>query len=336
MTKPYKTFGEQAHILVMRGMQSIRNLTADALEKEIESKLRYINYYRIAPYWSSFLERSKDENEPHFHHQTYWETVMTLYNFDRDLRGLFFRAFSEMEPALRTQVAHQWARYTGSTTPQADRKGLRPSFCTVTPPAEDRSAENDGSENGISVYDRIMERLADNFRKDRSLYAAWDRDIKQGATIETVPVWSFVEFANFGHIAELLKRGLEEELVQKIAEAMQFDSLNYFLFGIALLAQIRNACAHQFRVWNYHWISIKYQMAPEDVRTELNRLVIPSGTGAALTFCYKMLRAGGSSETWKTQLIHTYQTAAMVVPTLHRDLGFFSPNWYHDPRWNLS
>ena len=144
-----------------------------------------------------------------------------------------------------------------------------------------------------------------------------------------------MEFANFGHLNELLQSALEPELVQRIAEAMQFDSAEYFLFGISLLSQIRNACAHQFRVWNSHWFSPKFQDAPEAVRIELNRLAVPSKTAAALIFCCRMLRAVDPDNRWKDRLLRSYVAASATLPTLSRDLGFFSPTWYEDPRWNL-
>lgn len=323
MAKPYKTFREQAHILVTRGMQSSRGLSVDELEAEIENKLRYINYYRISAYWASFLETGDNAASPHFRPGTYWETVLVLYDFDRDLRELLFSAISQMELALRTQIAHQWSLYTHSSTPQASKSGMLASFLTR-------------QEGVVSPHEKFMARIADNFRKDRPLYAGWDAEIKQGATIETVPVWSFVEFASFGHLAELLRCALEPELVQRIAEAMQFDSVEYFLFGISLLAQVRNACAHQFRVWNSRWLHLRFQDAPEPIRTELDRLAIPGSTAAALTFCCRMLRAMEPDNQWKQRLLQYYTTASETVPTLFRDLGFFSSSWHQDPRWNLT
>ena len=324
MAKPYKTFREQARILVARGMRSSRGLSADELENEIESKLRYINYYRISAYWTSFLETVKNADSaasPRFRLGTCWETVLILYNFDRDLRELLFGAISIIELALRTQIAHQWSLYTHSSTPQTSKSGMRSSFLET--------------QEGVADSTSLMARMADNFRKDKQLYAAWDEEIKRGATIETVPVWSFVEFANFGHLNELLQSALEPELVQRIAEAMQFDSEEYFLFGISLLSQIRNACAHQFRVWNRRWFSPKFQDAPEAVRIELDRLAIPGRTAAALIFCCRMLRAVEPDSRWKDRLLISYKAASTAVPTLFRDLGFFSPAWYEDPRWNL-
>ena len=315
MAKPYKTFREQAHILVTRGMQSSRGLSVDELEAEIENKLRYINYYRISAYWASFLETGDNAASPHFRPGTYWETVLVLYDFDRDLRELLFSAISQMELALRTQIAHQWSLYTHSSTPQASKSGMLASFLTR-------------QEGVVSPHEKFMARIADNFRKDRPLYAGWDAEIKQGATIETVPVWSFVEFASFGHLAELLRCALEPELVQRIAEAMQF--------GISLLAQVRNACAHQFRVWNSRWLHLRFQDAPEPIRTELDRLAIPGSTAAALTFCCRMLRAMEPDNQWKQRLLQYYTTASETVPTLFRDLGFFSSSWHQDPRWNLT
>ncbi len=334
MAKTYKTFHEQAQILIERGMGSSRGLSTEELAAEIEQKLRYINYYRISAYWTPYLQKKTDnEGETaRFREGTYWETILTIYQFDCTLRELLFSAVSNMEVALRTQIAHQWSRYTNESSPHAHEYNFREEFCS--PPHPTTGSEAASKEANLSPREKFMIRIADNFRKDRHLYAVWDSDIRSSQSINEIPVWSFVEFANFGYLTELLNNGLPKELVERIVNAMQFDSVEYFLSGLTLLAVIRNACAHQFRIWKNRWQKLKFADAPEAVQIELDGLAVPGSTAAALTFCYRALQAVAPGNNWKEQLRLAYFSTALLVPTLYMDLGFRSAIWFTDVRWN--
>ncbi len=334
MAKSYKTFKEQAQILIERGMTSSRGLSPEKLAVEIEQKLRYINYYRISAYWTPYLQKNAEgeSGAARFREGTYWEAVLGIYQFDCTLRQLLFSAISSMEIALRTQIAHQWSLFSKESSPQAHECNFRPEFCKRLPQPE--HADTVAAEGNLSGRERFMARIADNFRKDRHLYNAWDVDIRSGKSITEIPVWSFVEFANFGYLTELLNNGLPDQLVEQIVNAMQFDSVEYFLSGLTLLAYIRNACAHQFRIWKNRWVKMKFNEAPEAIRIELDGIAVPGSTAAALTFCYRVLRAVAPGNTWKEQLQQAYCSAALLAPSLYIDLGFRSAIWFTDLRWN--
>lgn len=63
--------------------------------------LKIISYFRLANYWKP-MESDKINHvfKPH----SRFENVVTLYNFDKELRCLIFSAIQSIEIALRTKV----------------------------------------------------------------------------------------------------------------------------------------------------------------------------------------------------------------------------------------
>jgi len=71
--KPSLTLGQQADLLLSRGMAGDRNLMVE--------RLGSVNYYRLSGYWYPFVD-SKEQ----FEEGTSFETVWARYAFDRRLR----------------------------------------------------------------------------------------------------------------------------------------------------------------------------------------------------------------------------------------------------------
>ena len=76
-----------------------------------ENALRNLNYYRLSGYWMYF----EDCRAPHhFKAGTTFESILELYNFEKDLRTYIFEGMSRIEVSLRTQFAHQIGMKYGS------------------------------------------------------------------------------------------------------------------------------------------------------------------------------------------------------------------------------
>lgn len=63
--------------------------------------LKIISYFRLANYWKPM---EYDKVNHIFKPKSRFENVVTLYNFDKDLRTLIFSAIQSIEIALRTKV----------------------------------------------------------------------------------------------------------------------------------------------------------------------------------------------------------------------------------------
>lgn len=66
-------------------------------------QLASISYFRLASYWKRF---EIDTNTHQFANGTRLEDIISLYNFDKELRTIVFTAIQDIEVALRTRIIH--------------------------------------------------------------------------------------------------------------------------------------------------------------------------------------------------------------------------------------
>ena len=85
-----------------------RGLLFDDEQAAVEY-LKIISYFHLANYWKPM---ESDKVNHIFKPKSKFENVVTLYNFDKDLRTLIFSAIQSIEIALRTKVRYnlsqQW------------------------------------------------------------------------------------------------------------------------------------------------------------------------------------------------------------------------------------
>ena len=74
-------------------------------------QLASISYFRLASYWKIF---ETDETTHQFASGTRLEDVISLYNFDKELRSIIFTAIQDIEVALRTRIIHFFSMAHGA------------------------------------------------------------------------------------------------------------------------------------------------------------------------------------------------------------------------------
>jgi hypothetical protein len=104
-TKPATTQEEQVALLQKRGM-IIDDVQAACFH------LQHINYYRLGAYWLPFEVNHATHD---FKAGTNFTTVLTLYNFDRELRLLVIDALERIEVSMRTQWTYYMAHNHDNT-----------------------------------------------------------------------------------------------------------------------------------------------------------------------------------------------------------------------------
>lgn len=73
--------------------------------------LKHISYYRLRAYWEQF---ELDSNNHIFREDTYFEDVVSLYNFDRELRLIIMDAIERIEVSVRAHWSHLLGQIYGS------------------------------------------------------------------------------------------------------------------------------------------------------------------------------------------------------------------------------
>lgn len=328
MSQDFRTFEQQAELLIQRGMHSSSGLDKEELKKLIIERLRYINYYRLSSYWKQAFTGNTPKT---FHPGTYWEDVLSRYMFDRKLRHIIFDALSRIEIALRTQIAYHWAKETQDDSPQKRSNNYAASY-----KYKDFLAK-------VNTY------YSDNQAEEAVLYRKQYNDAK------FLPVWVFVEFTTFGNLQKLMDRGFKASSTVVDTVSMELGyagDKDFFLSGLALLKDIRNACAHQSRVWDRRWLSrkgsgiLKNSQNPawglkweESSNSWINStsgaplVTQKDSTAAALTFCYQILKAIAPHSEWKERLIALLNSSASPTRNTHKILGFSNENWMEHPLW---
>jgi len=81
-------------------------------EKQASHFLGNISYYRLKGYW---WDMQQDKIAHIFTPNTYFESVIERYNFDRHLRLILFDAIERIEIALRTKMIYYLSISFGAT-----------------------------------------------------------------------------------------------------------------------------------------------------------------------------------------------------------------------------
>lgn len=329
---------------MQRGVLCKNGKSVEESSHIIEQDLQFINYYRLSAYWHPFLSKNTNEQENKFLPNTYWETIRSFYMFDRRLRSIIFDAISRIEIALRTQIAHYWAKSTKCDNPQSDSKYYKKKFTRSKNIKTDKSSPlGDFLDTVDKYYDRSKEEFATHHKEHYGILHAKD-----------LPVWVFVEFTTFGNLASLLSRGLTNDIVKQIANNFNISNTAFFVSCINLLNEARNVCAHQGRVWNKVWISTKkdnilkasdtfllgsYMTNDErktnDCHNIKQRPLVKDArcTAAILSVCYLLLKTAAPGSKWKNRLMNLLSNEDTPAPDMHKHLGFEYSDWFSHPLW---
>ena len=234
-SKPFLTLDEQIDLLKSRGM-----LFRD------ESKAKYyienLNYYRLVGYWLIFEE---DHTSHTFKENTYFEDILDLYIFDRELRLLLLDAIERIEVSIRSKLAYYLAESFGS------HALLKPDIflCALK-------------------YSKTLDKLKSEI--DRNSAELFIKHHFEKYKEELPPIWVCVEVMTLGQISNWLSNIKERKYRQIIAKSYGLDEkiLCSFLHHLTI---IRNACAHHSRVWNKRFpLAFSLPKNPNELNKKFN------------------------------------------------------------------
>ncbi len=299
------------------------------LKSRIMSCLASTNYYRLSAYWYPFREKDVvGKRLDSLQAGTHWEKVWNYYLFDRRLRTLLFDVISKTEIALRTQIAYHWSKDTSRTSPQRYTSSYKSNY-----------KRQYLIKSIQETYDKSETDCAAHFRREKNIGNAAD-----------LPIWVFVEFSTFGNLAVLYSKGLKDATKRTIASYFGFSSADLFASILGVLRNVRNACAHQERIWNRRWGSSRNTPYLKNITlsdwhytwdahqqawspaAHGNVLCSDRATTAAiLTFCHIIVRNIDPNSKWKERFLDLLATGPRS--SFYRELGFDSAEWKSHPLW---
>lgn len=215
-TKRALTLDQQIDQLRQRGL---------IIDEDASHFLSHISYYRLAGYWWPMQTEPKEAHI--FKENSKLSDVISLYNFDRELRIIVFDAIEKIEISLRTKLIYHLSHEFGpwwfenleiyQNVPEAAKT--------------------------LAVLAEELERSKDVFIKEHNKK---HRDDKRFP-----PAWKTLELTSFGALSRIygnLKNNIRSK--NTIAEELGVVNHTFLPSWLQSIAQIRNYCAHHSRLWN--------------------------------------------------------------------------------------
>lgn len=219
--KPPTTFDQQLSLLESRGMIiPDREAALHALQNE--------NYYRLSGY-TFHMKKSPATEE--FADGSSFETVLTLYNYDRALRSLLFKYIDIIEIRLRTKISYYFSHACTSYGHYNPINFISYEACDDFVGSLDKAIVK--NQDAAFVKQHINK--YSNLSKNPPEY--------------NMPLWAAVEIISLSTLSKFY-RGIGLVSVKKeIADSLDVSvaRLDNWLHAIACL---RNLCAHHGRIYN--------------------------------------------------------------------------------------
>jgi len=295
------TIKEQIEQLKKRGLDIPNtNLAAKYLSN--------ISYYRLGEYW--YVMQSDKENHI-FKPKSKFKDVVSLYNFDADLRMLLFEVIEKIEISLRTKLIYHLSHEINPWWFQNFELFIDSMALVKT----------------LSNIESELERSKDKTIKNHFKKHKDDKRFP--------PSWKSLEQTSFGALSKLYGN-LKHTLKSKDKIAQEFGAVNhtYLPSWLQSIAQIRNYCAHHSRLWNKNlpgtvkllskppnpWINDAENIPKE---SEFSKLYVH------LCLMKYLLNTIQPDNTFTTKL------AALFVKYPNVDVNALGmkPNWQKEPLW---
>lgn len=205
------TFEEQAGLLISRGL--------DADPERLARKLSSVNYYRLSAYCLPFCEA-----EHQFRPGTTFDSIWSLYDFDRKLRLHIMDALERIEVAIRTRLAYHLAHRSGPF-----------GYVNEIWPGNQRE------------WARFFGDMEKELSKSRETFIAHFRS-RYSDQHKYPPIWVASEILTFGGTVSLF-RGAPRDVQNDVANVFGL-SAKVMKSWLLCLNTVRNICAHHGRMWN--------------------------------------------------------------------------------------
>lgn len=277
--KDPKSFGEQIEILKGRGL---------IIDDEEYAKfiLSNVNYYRFTAYLLTY----KKEDDSYVEGTTF-ETISSIYMFDREFRNLLTGILGNIEISFRTYIAYTLAMKYG-TCGYLDRNNFM----------------DNKFHNGFLL--NLEKEKTNNSNK---LFIKHHEEKYESK----LPIWVATEIMSFGMLSKLYSNMLPQD---KTYIKNNLCKINPVLVDTWLqsLTHIRNQCAHYGRLYNT--LFPKIGIKKEDRLYDLNNKMI-------FTYIIAMKYLIVDKTVWNKFFINLQQLVNEYRNYIKLDLIGFPENW---------
>ncbi len=218
-TKHPITLSEQIDLLKQRGL-----IIDD--ETETTVVLERISYFRLASYWRVMEE---DKVQHVFKPNSHFSNVLTLYQFDSELKALVFNSIQRIEIAVRTRIIQQFSMKYGS-------------FWFMD---KQLFVSEDIFQRNLTSLRNLVERSIEDFVLEHFL--RYDEP-------DMPPAWKSLEIATLGILSRIYSNFSDNALKKQVARSFTIPQHEFMRNWLENLTIIRNVCAHHARLWNRSFV----------------------------------------------------------------------------------
>lgn len=236
--KPFSTVESQIEILKSRGL-IFQN------EERAAETLKFENYYNIVNGYKRLLldlEKSNEQSD-YFLEGSSFEELYSLFQFDRNLKMLFMRAFIMFENHFKSVMVYEFSKMHSEKNAYLDEANYKENLS---------SYDQSKLKNTIQMMQRIID---EQKKHDDNAISHYCKKYD-----ENIPFWVFINFAPLGMASHLYKY-MDERLRNEIAfEFYNVNKENYVQNSRLLdktlerivfdLSEFRNICAHDLTLYN--------------------------------------------------------------------------------------
>jgi abortive infection bacteriophage resistance protein len=271
-----------------------------------EHYLINVGYYRLSGYW---LTMQSDKANHIFKPNSTFENVISIYQFDRELRLLLFDIIERIEIALRTRMVYYLSHE------------INPWWF------EDSSIFKNTVAHTTTLIsiDRELQQTKEEFITQH--YLKYHTDTRRP------PAWKTLNITSFGTISKLYGN-LADRIHSKDLIAKELGTVNksFLPSWLQSISQIRNICAHHGRIWNKN-IPSKPKLLPKPPFKwianvppveEQNKLYIHI---CCMKYLFDVVDNNSQISDRLQQLFKKY-------PNIDQNALGFPKNWEKEPLWN--
>ena len=229
LPKVHLSLESQIALLKKRGM-----IFSD--EEKARTALNKINYYRLSGYWYPFRKTNPvgtPGRQDDFRDNTSFELILSLYDFDRNLRLLTLAATERIEVALRSEIAFYLGKrniYAHECPSELDGK-----FTKDINPYTNNTYYYDWCQKLNKSISRSYEEFVDHHLRK---YAG------------KMPIWVVTELWDFGQLSKFYEGMKYKDRQNVVAKYCTSLDVSTFVSWLKSSTYIRNVCAHHSRLWN--------------------------------------------------------------------------------------
>ena len=293
-TKQLLTLQEQIEVLKQRGL---------LVESDEEAKyaLDTISYFRLAGYWRLM---ETDRQQHIFKPGSSFSQILSLYQFDEELRILIFSAIQHIEVAVRARMIRIFAEMYGA-------------FWFM----DSALAENS------NMFASNLRNLEEELNRSEDEYIR--EHFQKYDTPTMPPVWKTMEVASLGTLSRLYSNMNDSAVKKAVSRSFMIPKFEYMRSWLRCITVVRNICAHHARLWNS--VIVINPSLPRHLpnRWITNRQLAPDKLYPHLCYIAYWLNTINPTNTF----IKDIKTLLAKYPVVDPAAMGFPKGWQNEPLW---